>query len=165
MNPFQKTNFHVAIGVCPTNKSCCVFVDSSPPPMVLQPQHDRRYAVCVSFSFSAAKRTVLSIIISNLVSCKITPESFCPPTNPDNRFYAGLPGNRKEDIIKVVRRSIEGMCVELTSNGVGPIYKEVVTPHKVFDKNMLDASPSITLDRDVAFILNESGTAVHTFIE
>ncbi len=165
MNSFQETNFYVAIGICPTNGTCCVFVDTVPPTAILQPQSDRRYVVHTLFSFRAPKRVVMSTVITTLTRCQITPGSFCPPVNPDNKFYTGLPKNKRGLVIEVVRHSIEGLCVGLVDNKPASIYTETITPPSVFKENMASALPNLALDLDRAHILGEECTTFHTFPE
>jgi hypothetical protein len=171
---FQKRNFYAAIGLSNVSNTCCVYVDIAPadqsaslPTLIHPSPRDYTFVVHTVFTFSAARRSSFSTIISNLYSCEIYPrgerEDFMPPTNPDNRFYVNLPLGLMHTVIDVVRHSIKGLSIGVLDGKVAPIYSEIHTPTAQLNELLAAQTPNISLNFNGVIVIESNRVTKHEF--
>ena len=141
---FKKIPFYAAVGVSlfGEKERCGVIVESGEPTKrILKPNYNLKHLFTHFFTFNSCRKVPFSAIIGNLVANGIFPcddDGFNPPENPDNKFYLELPVDRKDDIIKIIRLTLDGITL---GPDFTPSYNEfVLSEDDIAEEKRMDES-------------------------
>jgi hypothetical protein len=142
---FSRNIYYAMIAVSAINPDRCgICVDTvKPTTCILSRAGDvENYIVYRTYTFNAPKKSAYASIICNLRSCGIEPISgFIPNQNPDNKYYLDLPIGFFNDIIQIIEKTLNGLCLGLNAQPEWAMEitsdEDIVHATKIIEKNII----------------------------